>query len=178
MYLRSFLGTRFLHVTQPLLVTFLSSLCWCHTSQRSCPSLSFPLQCSSSFCRPFEGWSCWIGSFASGQLNVSLCIWTAWELFLHPASFPLHLNGSLSPTASYRKVGQMPHLTLGCDHYTLCIHYTTKKCNKSTYFSNKDGVTLQLGALKGRQCVKRQYVNIRKPIVFHSNIWLCGWRAS
>lgn len=42
-----------------------------------------------------------------------------------PSFPPLHLNGSLSPTASYRKVGQMPHLTLGCDHYTLCIHYTT-----------------------------------------------------
>lgn len=148
MYLRSFLRTRFLHVTRPLLVTPLplSADVTPHNTRPSFPL--FPSSALIAFCCRFlKGDDVGSRGPASGQLNVSLCIWTAWELFLLPASFPLHLNGPLLHCELQESRADASFNTWVQSLHTVYTLYN-KKSNKSTYFPNRDGVTLQLGSLK------------------------------
>lgn len=62
---------------------------------------------------------------------------------------PLHLNGPLLHCKLQKSRADASFNTWVRSLHTVYILYN-KKSNQSTYFSNKDGVALQLGALKGR----------------------------
>lgn len=121
-----FLRTCFLHVTQPLLAPPLPL-----SADVTMLISALVVSHQSLFVVNFEGGI--MSDWKPLHLDKSISRF-AYELRgSFSSSLPLSpcISMTLSSTESYRKVGQMPRLTLGFDRYALCIHYTTKKSNQS-----------------------------------------------